>query len=333
MKKLIIQIPCFNEEQVLPQTLAELPREVAGVEVVEWLIVDDGSTDRTSALARELGVDHIIRHCRNRGLAAAFRTGMDASLRLGADIIVNTDADNQYQAKSIPQLIAPILSGEAEMVVGDRRTWQVRHFSLGKRVLQAMGSFMVRKLSETEVNDAVSGFRAFSRDAALQLNIVTSFSYTIESVIQAGKKHLAVMSVPIETNPKTRESRLFKSIPEFLSRSMTTMVRTYAMYQPLRVFFYVSLLLLTTGLIPIIRFLYLYATEGGAGHIQSLVLGGVFLMMGFFSLLIGLVADLISRNRQLLEIALEKIRRLELDKDVVDTQATADDKMSEQPTR
>lgn len=311
--KVIIQIPCFNEAKTLPATLADLPRALPGVDTVEWLVIDDGSRDFTSEIAKLHGVDHVIRHCRNQGLAAAFRSGIDACLRLGADIIVNTDADNQYAGHNIADLVSPILAREAEIVIGDRQTWHVSHFSFFKRVLQAVGSYVVRRLSGTDVPDAVSGFRAFSRDAALQLNVVSSFSYTIESVIQAGTKRLAVKSVPIETNPKTRESRLFKSIPHFLSRSASTMIRIYSMYEPLRVFTHVSLVLFVIGAVPIVRFLLLFMAGNGRGHVQSLVLGGVFVMMSFFSLLIGLVADLISRNRQLLEICLEKIRRLELD--------------------
>lgn len=310
--KLIIQIPCYNEAETLPQTLQELPREVEGIDVVEWLVIDDGSQDGTSRVARSHGVDHIIRHRRNRGLAAAFRTGMDACLRNDADIIVNTDADNQYRGSNIAALIAPIIRKEADIVIGDRQTWMVSQFSFGKKVLQSLGSLLVRKLSGTTVPDAVSGFRAFSREAALQQNIVSSFSYTIESIIQAGKKRLSVVSVPIETNGKTRDSRLFSSIPQFLAQSGCTMARVYAMYQPLRVFSYISMAFFGLGMVPILRFLYLYTLGQGNGHVQSLVLGGVLVLMGFLGVMIGIVADLISRNRQLLEISLEKIRRLEM---------------------
>jgi len=310
--KLIVQIPCYNEEATLPQTLADIPREIPGVDEVEILIVDDGSTDGTVLVARELGVDHIVRHKRNRGLAATFRTGLDACLRLGADVIVNTDGDNQYAGRDIPKLIAPILRGEADMVVGDRQTWHVAHFSRGKRMLQAVGSYVVRKLSETDVPDTVSGFRAFSREAALQTNIVSPFSYTIETIIQAGKKRMAIASVPIGTNGKTRNSRLFKSIPQFIGKSVGTIVRMYAMYHPLRVFFYISMALMLLGAVPIVRFLYFYFAGNGSGHVQSLVLGGALLSMGFLALMVGLVADLISFNRQLLEFILEKTRRLAL---------------------
>ena len=309
--KLIIQIPCYNEEETLPQTVRDLPREIEGVDCVEVLIIDDGSTDRTVDVAKSLGVDHIVRHKCNRGLARTFRTGIDACLRLGADIIVNTDGDNQYCGADIPKLIRPILEGRADMVVGDRQTSQVPHFSRSKKFLQYVGSAVVRKLSETDVPDTVSGFRAFSREAAMNLNIVSPFSYTIETIIQAGKKHMAIASVPIRTNPKTRESRLFKSIPSFIRNSVATMVRMYAMYQPLRVFTYIALVLGLLGSLPIVRFLYYYFTGDGSGHIQSLLLGSVLLLMGFGAAMLGLVADLISFNRQLIEMGLERIRRLE----------------------
>ena len=311
--KLIVQIPCYNEEHTLPQTVADIPRQIPGVDQVEILIIDDGSTDRTVEVAHGLGVDHVIQNKNNRGLARTFRTGLDACLKLGADIIVNTDGDNQYAGQDIPKLIGPILAGTADIVVGDRQTEKVTHFSKGKRFLQWLGSAVVRRLSGTRIPDAVSGFRAISRDAALRLNIISPFSYTVEMLIQAGKKHMAITSVPIGTNAKTRESRLFSSIPKFIERSLTTMVRMYAMYQPLRVFFYIGLTLSVIGALPVLRFLYFYFTGDGTGHIQSLILGSVFLMMGFMTFLIGLVADLISFNRQLVEMALERVRRIEIE--------------------
>jgi len=310
--KLIIQIPCYNEEKTLPQTIADIPRHIEGVDEVEILVIDDGSTDRTVDVARDLGIDHIIRNKKNLGLARTFRKGLDACLHLGADIIVNTDGDNQYAGWSIPSLIKPILDGTADMVVGDRQTGKITHFSPLKKILQRLGSAVVRNLSETDISDAVSGFRAISREAALQLNIVSPFSYTAEMLIQAGKKHMAVASVPVDTNPKTRESRLFKSIPKFIERQLTTIVRMYAMYQPLRVFFFIGLILIVTGAVPIVRFLYFYVTGAGDGHIQSLILGGLLVTMGFLAYLVGLVADLINFNRQLIEMTLEKVRRLEL---------------------
>jgi glycosyltransferase involved in cell wall biosynthesis len=311
--KLIVQIPCYNEEQTLPETVADIPRQIDGIDTVEILIIDDGSRDRTVEVAREIGVDHIIRNKRNAGLARTFRKGLDACLVRGADIIVNTDGDNQYSGADIAKLVKPIIEGRADMVVGDRETSKIPHFSPIKKVLQYLGSGVVRRLAGIWVPDTVSGFRAFSREAAMRINVVSSFSYTIETVIQAGKRQLAVESVPIHTNPKTRDSRLFKSIPHFIQNSLGTMVRMYAMYQPPRVFFYLGAVMTIIGLLPILRFLYFYFTSGGAGHIQSLLLGSVLVILGFITFLIGLLADLISFNRQLLEMTLERVKRLELD--------------------
>ena len=311
--KLIVQIPCYNEEQTLPETVADIPRQIDGIDQVEVLIIDDGSRDRTVEVAREIGVDHIVRNKRNIGLARSFRKGVDACLVRGADIIVNTDGDNQYCGADIPKLVAPILAGRADMVVGDRETHKIEHFSPVKKLLQYLGSGVVRKLAGIWVPDTVSGFRAFSREAAIRLNVVSSSSYTIETVIQAGKRQLFVDSIPIRTNPKTRDSRLFKSIPHFIKNSLGTMVRMYAMYQPLRAFFFLGSLLTLIGALPILRVLYFYFTSGGAGHMQSLLLGSVFIIFGFITFLVGLVADLISFNRQLLEMTLERVRRLELD--------------------
>jgi len=310
--KLIVQIPCFNEEATLPATFNDIPKQIEGVDVVEIMIIDDGSTDKTIEVAKALGVHHIIANKKNKGLARTFRTGINECLKLGADIIVNTDGDNQYAGWDIPKLIQPILDGKADLVVGDRNTAKVAHFSPFKKFLQRLGSYVVKTLSGVQVPDAVSGFRAYSRDAALQLNIVSPFSYTIEALIQAGKKHMAVTSVPVETNEKTRESRLFSSIPKFIERQLTTIIRMYAMYQPLRVFFLIGLTLSLLGIIPIVRFLFFYFTGDGEGHLQSLVLGGVFIILGFISFLIALLADLINFNRQLIEQTLEKVRRMEL---------------------
>lgn len=310
--KLIVQIPCYNEEQTLPETYADIPRQVEGIDTVEVLVIDDGSSDDTVRVARELGVDHIVRHKQNFGLAASFATGIEACLKLGADIIVNTDGDNQYAGQDIGRLVQPILQGQADITIGDRQTDSVAHFSAGKKLLQKLGSSVVRRLSGTRVTDTVSGFRAYSRDAALQLNIVSTFSYTVESIIQAGNRKLALRSVPVGTNPKTRESRLYSSVPRFIERQLNTMVRMYGMYQPLRVFFAIGAVLLLVGLIPIVRFLYFYLTGDGEGHIQSLVLGGMLTVLGAVSLLIGLLADLVGFNRKLIEMTLEKVRRLEL---------------------
>lgn len=310
--KLIVQIPCHNEEATLPQTVADIPYEIAGVDRVEILVIDDGSTDRTVEVARKIGVDHIVRHRGNRGLARTYRTGIDTAVRLGADIIVNTDGDNQYAGGDIPKLIGPILRGEADIVVGDRQTDTIAHFSPVKKRLQRVGSRVIGTISGVPVPDAVSGFRAISRDAAVQMNIVSSFSYTIEMLIQAGKKRLAVAVVPVATNPKTRESRLFRSVPRFLKRSLTTLVRIYAMYEPLKVFFVIGFTLTALGVAPMVRFLFFYFSGQGAGHLQSLVIGGALLVIGFVTFLIGLVADLVGHNRQLLEMTLEKVRRLEI---------------------
>jgi len=309
--KLIVQIPCYNEERTLAETIADIPRSIEGIDTVEILIVDDGSTDRTVAVARQSGADHIVRNKQNMGLARSFRNGLDVCLKLGADLIVNTDGDNQYVADDIPKLVRPILDGEADIVIGDRQTHQIPHFSPTKKFLQRLGSAVVRRLAGAQVRDTVSGFRAFSREAAIRLNIVSSFSYTVETVIQAGKRQLAVTSVPVRTNPRTRDSRLSKSIPHFIQHSLGTMVRMYAMYQPLRVFFYLGSLLIIVGLLPILRFIYYYAIGEGGGHVQSLILGGPLVMMGFLAYMVGLVADLISFNRQLLEMTLERTKRLE----------------------
>jgi hypothetical protein len=309
--KLIVQIPCFDEEQTLPLTLAAIPREIEGVDRVEVLVVDDGSRDRTVEVARALGVEHVVRHPVNRGLAQAFQTGVDAALRLGADIVVNTDADNQYPGAAIPELIRPILEGRADLVVGDRQTRSLAHFSTGKRLLQRLGSFVVRRLSGVDVPDAVSGFRALSRKAALQTTILSSFSYTTEQLIQAGHKNLTVVSVPAGANPGTRPSRLFRSIPRFIASTAATMVRTYTMFRPLAVYSIVGLLLVAIGAVPVIRFLWFSCSGEGSGHIHSLLLGSVYLALGLVTFRVAVVADQVAVNRRLLELTIEKVRRLE----------------------
>jgi glycosyltransferase involved in cell wall biosynthesis len=311
--KLIVQIPCLNEEQTLPMTVAAIPRQIAGIDKVEILVIDDGSKDRTAEVARELGVEHILINRRNMGLARSFRRGLDCALALGADIIVNTDADNQYNGADIPALVGPILDGTADVVVGDRQTHTIEHFSPAKKLLQRFGSYVVRKFSGVNVPDAVSGFRAISRDTAFRLNIVSPFSYTIEMLIQVGAKGVAVASVPIRTNPKTRDSRLFSSMFHFVERSASTLVRMYTMYRPLGVFTLIGLIVAFVGAIPIIRFLYFYFFVNGTGKIQSLIIGSAMLTIGTLTFLLGLVADLLSQNRQLIEMTLEKVRRLEQD--------------------
>ena len=311
--KLIIQIPCLNEEQTLPATLADLPGQIDGVDCIELLVIDDGSDDRTVEVAQAMGVHHIVRHTTNCGLGRAFRSGLDRALKEGADIIVNTDGDGQYRGSAIEDLIRPIMEGRADIVIGDRNTADNPEFGQVKKFLQWLGSFVVRSLSGVNVPDAVSGFRAISRPAALRLNVLSAFSYTVEMIIQAGNKQMTVLSVPVATNPETRESRLFHNIPQFVARQLVGMVRMYAMYRPVRFFFYLGSLMCITGLIPIMRFLFAYWAGDGDGHVQSLVLGGTLLTMGFVVFVSGLLSDLISQNRQLTEIALEKIRSLELD--------------------
>lgn len=311
MIKLIVQIPCLNEEQTLPETLADIPRSIPGVDQVEILVIDDGSTDRTVEIARELGVDHIVRNKRNLGLAASFRRGLDYALAQGADIVVNTDGDNQYCGADIPALIAPILAGKADVVVGDRQTQTIAHFSPTKRLLQKVGSGVVRRFSGLEAPDAVSGFRAISRDAAMRLNILSPFSYTIEMLIQVGQKNIAFASVPIRTNRTMRASRLFKSTFGFIHRSGMTTLRMYAMYRPLRVFTVIGVIVALIGTVPIIRFLYDYFFVSGEGKIQSLIIGSALLTVGTLTFVLGILADLLGNNRQLLEITLEKLRRVD----------------------
>ncbi|MBA2303970.1 MAG: glycosyltransferase family 2 protein [Acidobacteria bacterium] len=314
MTKLIIQIPCLNEAATLPATLADLPTSVAGIDVIETLVIDDGSRDGTADVARAAGVHHVVRLTRNKGLAAAFMAGIDASLKQGADFIVNTDADNQYGGHEIPKLLAPLLRGEADMVIGDRNIAELRHMSWQKRQLQRLGSWVVRQVSNTTVPDTTSGFRAYTREAALRMTIVSEFSYTLESIIQAGKRRMAIAHVPIATNPRTRESRLFDSMFGYVKRSSATIVRIYAMYEPLKVFSYIGLSIFGVGLLLSGRFLYNYFTDAtfGPRFLQSLIFSAVFLIVGFQVLLIGLLADVISANRKLLEDLLYRVRKLEL---------------------
>ncbi len=313
--KLIIQIPCYNEEETLPATLADLPREILGIESVEVLVIDDGSTDATADVARRLGVHHIVRFARNRGLATAFAAGLNAALTAGADIIVNTDADNQYHGADVTALVTPILRGEADIVIGDRQTHTIPHFSWTKKRLQKVGSWVVRRLSGLEVADAASGFRAYSREAALRLNVVSDFSYTLETILQAANEGLKVVSVPVRTNPVLRRSRLFRGILVYVRRQVETLVRVYAMYQPLRLFLWLGSLFALVGFAFEARFLYYFLAGRGGGHIQSVIIGGVLLVMGFFCMLGGIIADLIASNRKLLEDVLYRVRRQEAERD------------------
>ena len=310
--KLIIQIPCLNEEKTLPVTLKEIPRKIDGVDEVELLVIDDGSTDNTIKVARENGVQHIVRFTNNKGLAEAFNAGLDACLKLGADIIVNTDGDNQYSGEDIKKLIQPIIDGEADIVIGDRQVNGIKHFSYAKRKLQILGSWVVKHVSNTNVPDATSGFRALSREAALRMNVVTRFSYTLETIIQAGKKNLAVSHIPIRTNEKLRDSRLFRSIPGYIKRSILTIFRIYTMYEPLKMFFRIGGIIFGAGLIISLRFLYFYLTGQGGGHIQSLILATILFIIGFQTMMIGLVADLIGGNRRLIEDTLYRVKKIEL---------------------
>src|SRR5687767_4540313 len=309
--KLIVQIPCYDERETLPAVVASIPREIPGVDRVELLVIDDGSRDGTAELAHALGVDHVVRHVGNKGLAQAFRSGIDACLRLGADVIVNTDGDNQYPQDEIPRLIEPILAGRAEMVVADRQTGRIEHFSPTKKALQALGSWAVRQASRTDVPDAPSGFRAYSREAALRLNVVTAYSYTVETLIQAGARRTAIAHVPISVNAQTRPSRLMGSTWNYLKHQVATIVRTYAMYEPLRVFTLIGSAVLLGGAALVVRFLYYYLL-GFPGHVQSLVLGAALLVVGLQIVLNGLLADLIAANRRLTEETLYKLRRMEV---------------------
>ncbi len=312
--KLIIQIPCLNEEAQLPATLADLPRKVTGFDEVEWLVIDDGSTDRTVEVARDCGVDHIVKLTNNKGLASAFQAGMDAALKLGADVIVNTDADNQYSAADIPALVAPIVSGEADMVIGDRGVMSIEHFSPAKKRLQRFGSWVVRQASDTDVPDATSGFRAYNREAALGLTVVSKFTYTLESLIQAGKSLVAVADVPIATNDKTRESRLFKSMSSYIRRNMMAIFRIYTGYEPLQVFSWLAGLVFVGALAAWSPFLWDWIVNGRrAGHLQSIVLGGVLLVAAIQIFAIGVLADLISAHRIVSQRTLERVRRIELE--------------------
>ncbi|MCK4662589.1 MAG: glycosyltransferase family 2 protein [Bacteroidales bacterium] len=312
--KLIIQIPCYNEEQSLPVTFADLPHKIEGIDKIETLIINDGSTDNTIEVAKQIGVDHIINFKRNKGLAMAFSAGIEKCLEFGADIIVNTDADNQYCGADIRKLVKPIIDKKADVVIGNRETNKIGHFSWIKKRLQQSGSSLVRKLSNTDVPDTVSGFRAFSKEAALRINVLTEFSYTIENLIQIGHQKLKIISVPININEKLRESRLFKSLPSFIRNQLATILRVYATYKALKVFTTIGLIIILPGIAGFIRFLYYYFTVGGEGHIQSLIFSTTLIIIGFLVFMFGIISDLISNNRKLIEKTLYKIKKLELER-------------------
>jgi glycosyltransferase involved in cell wall biosynthesis len=311
--KLIIQIPCFNEEETLGITLSHLPREIQGINDIGWLVIDDGSTDQTVKVAKEYGVDHIVSHSRNKGLAKAFMSGINACIESGADIIINTDADNQYNADSIINLIEPILHKNADIVVGTRPISEITHFSLVKKYLQKLGSWVVRVVSNTDIPDATSGFRAFSREAAKNINVYSDYTYTLETIIQAGQKNMTITSVPVKVNNKLRPSRLIKSVPSYILKAMITIIRIFVVYRPFRFFIMVGSILFGLGFILGFRFLVYYFLGEGKGHIQSLILASILIGMGFQTFIFSFIADLLSVNRKLLENLRYKMRKVNKD--------------------
>ncbi|HYK08319.1 MAG TPA: glycosyltransferase family 2 protein [Candidatus Eisenbacteria bacterium] len=315
--KLLIQIPCLNEEKTLPLVIESIPKKIKGVSSIKILVIDDGSTDNTVAVAKQLGVDYIIRHGRNKGLARSFTDGINECLRLGADIIVNTDADNQYPQKDIPRLIEPILKGRADMVIANRQTDKITHFSPLKKFFQWFGSAIVRYLSHSKIPDAVSGFRAYSRKAAMQLTVVTEFSYVIETIIQSQTKRIAMESVDVITNPPTRPSRLFKNMFQHMRHSGASIIRVYTMYRPLLVFVMVGSVIFLAGFLFSLRFTFYLVLGQGGGHIQSLILAAVLMMIGFQTAMTGLVTDLIAINRKIIEDVLLRIKKREYKSDTV----------------
>lgn len=309
--KLIIQIPCYNEEKTLPQTFHDLPKYIEGIDVIEYLIINDGSTDRTVEVARELGIHHIVSFKQNKGLAKGFMAGIDACLQLGADIIVNTDADNQYCGEDIEKLVRPILDNKADIVIGERPIDETEHFSWKKKKFQRLGSWVVRLASKTNVPDAPSGFRAYSREAALRLNVINEYTYTLETIIQAGRNKTAITSVPIRTNPELRKSRLFANMWSYIKKSSTVIIRAFMMYKPLRFFWSLGLFSMISGLALGLRFLVFYFNGEGAGHIQSLILVAILMLIGIQLIIAGLQADIIAANRKILEDIQYRVRRIE----------------------
>ncbi|TXK16266.1 glycosyltransferase family 2 protein [Homoserinibacter sp. GY 40078] len=311
--KVFIQIPCLNEEQTLPLVLESIPKEIPGVDELEILIIDDGSSDRTVEVAESYGVTHFVRHTRNMGLARSFRDGVHYALAHGADIVVNTDGDNQYPQDRIPDLIAPVMSGEADIAIGDRQTHKIAHFSPLKKMLQRFGSWVVNLAADTKLPDAASGFRAYSKESLLRLNIVTQFSYCMETIIQAGNKRLKIASVPVDTNPKTRESRLFSNIFEHMLKSAQAILRSYIMFKPFVFFAWIGVIMLASALIPFVRYLILiwFFSEDAGAHLQSLILGVALLIGSLLAFALGVLADLQRTNRVLMEEQLERVKEMQ----------------------
>lgn len=332
--KLIIQIPCFNEADTLEAVLADIPHTINGIDCIETLVIDDGSSDGTVAVARRLGVDHIVQHGQNRGLAQAFQTGLDHALRLGADLIVNTDGDNQYAAHEIPRLIAPVLLGQADIVIGDREPHQNMHFSVIKRWLQRWGSWTVRNVSGTDVPDAASGFRAYSKEAALRLNVLSQYSYTLETIIQAGKLGLTISSIPVTTNAPTRPSRLQRNMWHFLKEQGGTIVRIYAFYEPLRTFTYLSIPFLLAGGVLWMRFLayYIFFRLEADRFVQSVTIGTGLLIVGVLIFVFGILADIAGKHRQLTQETLYRLKKLEIERETAAAAGAAERVVTEQPT-
>ncbi len=309
--KLIIQIPCYNEEETLPETFTNLPKKIDGIDIIDYLVIDDGSRDKTVEVAKSLGICHIVSLKQNKGLAKAFMAGIDACLHLGADIIVNTDADNQYCGNDIKKLVQPILDNKADMVIGERPIDNTEHFSWKKKKFQHLGSWVVRIASNTDIPDAPSGFRAYSREAALQMNVTNEYTYTLETIIQAGRNKIALTSVPIQTNKETRKSRLFSSMWAYIKRSSSVIIRAFMMYKPLKFFCAIGAVIFSIGIILGLRYIIFFLQGSGEGHVQSLILTAVLLMIGFQTLLVGLLADIIASNRKLLEDIQYRVRKIE----------------------